>query len=514
MVRKVEVSKFANFVGTGPRANETFDPAQLRERSYTLGTSSRLNSLLNNGASFEGKAQLAPMPPPGSPGGARGRPEMDEKALRTAKLAQTLPKATGRFALARHLNDSGRPSSAAVRRRVAGNPSPRVTKKDPYELRGVGFESSATRFRRSIFPEHDMTQLQGLEWSNNTHLEPGIFEPDITHAENGPRYHMAVAAERSARSYTIMRKSNVPRLIMDVELARSTTTADVGPGKYNPKSTVPEPVKSTVSIMRSVVPRMVREYEPAGDANCTLPNYEHSWDADVWVSHAQGKQAGTVVPDASRLQDPAEVVRTRGEVAGPGERGWGVPERNIPNLNIGVNPMSDVTPDHKYDINDPFGQWTMSQELIKSPREYRWDAHSCRSLDRWLALLLLRAKVSRVVELQTWPLDKYQGLTLRTMSLCLNSASFKSKEPRFMQPIERTAAVDEREGREVSATTYGSAWYQIPHVRRDVQAPFLGPNGTGGSALMAIRHAARGVSPPATSFASFFNSRTFLQAAS
>jgi hypothetical protein len=100
------------------------------------------------------------------------------------------------------------------------------------------------------------------------------------------------------------------------------------------------------------------------------------------------------------------------------------------------------------------------------------------------------------------------------MSLCLNSASFKSKEPRFMQPIERTAAVDEREGREVSATTYGSAWYQIPHVRRDVQAPFLGPNGTGGSALMAIRHAARGVSPPATSFASFFNSRTFLQAAS
>ncbi len=33
--------------------------------------------------------------------------------------------------------------------------------------------------------------------------------------------------------------------------------------------------------------------------------------------------------------------------------------------------MSDVTPDHKYDINDPFGEWTMSQELIKSPREYR-----------------------------------------------------------------------------------------------------------------------------------------------
>jgi hypothetical protein len=33
--------------------------------------------------------------------------------------------------------------------------------------------------------------------------------------------------------------------------------------------------------------------------------------------------------------------------------------------------MSDVTPDHKYDINNPFGEWTMSQELIKSPREYR-----------------------------------------------------------------------------------------------------------------------------------------------
>lgn len=457
MVRKFEVAKFANFVGTGPSANDTMDPAQLRDRQHTLGTSSRLNSLLNRGASFQGKEhQRAPTPPPGAPGGARGQPAVDEKALRTAKLAQTLPKATGRFALARHLNGSGRPSSAAVRRRVGGNPAPRVTKKDPYELRGVAFESSATRFRRSIFPAHDMTQLQGLEWSNNTHLEPGIYEPDITHAENGPSYHMVVAAAQSAREYSIMRKSNVPRLIMDKVLLAGATTEDVGPGKYNPKSTVAEPVKSSVPIMRSVVPRMVREKVPAGDANCTLPNYEHSWDADVWVSHAQGKQAGAVVPDASRLEDASNVVQMRGDqlralgvkreedTAGPGERGWGVPERNIPNLNICVKPMSDVTPDHKYDINDPFGQWTMSQEMTKSPREYR--------------------------------------------------ASFKSKDPRFMQPIERTEAYTAREGREVSATTYGSSWYQIPHVRRGVQAPFLGPRGTGGSELMAIRHAARGVS--------------------
>ena len=33
--------------------------------------------------------------------------------------------------------------------------------------------------------------------------------------------------------------------------------------------------------------------------------------------------------------------------------------------------MSDVTPGHKYDINDPFGEWAMSQEQIKSPRDYR-----------------------------------------------------------------------------------------------------------------------------------------------
>ena len=103
-----------------------------------------------------------------------------------------------------------------------------------------------------------MTQLQSQEWANNTHLEPGIFEPEINNAENGPRYHMVVAAERSAREYKVMRKSNVPRLILDKVLKAGETSEDVGPGKYNPKSTVPEPVKSTVSSMRSVVPRMVR----------------------------------------------------------------------------------------------------------------------------------------------------------------------------------------------------------------------------------------------------------------
>ena len=129
-----------------------------------------------------------------------------------------------------------------------------------------------------------------------------------------------------------------------------------------------------------------------------------------------------MVPDSSRLEDPELIVLDRGEEAGPGERGWGVPERNIPvrcarsfrdhawlsgsvsiclsrsvcvslsvwsadricfdlhsqNLNIGVKPMSDVTPDHKYDINDPFGEWTMSQELAKSPREYRCVRACCR----------------------------------------------------------------------------------------------------------------------------------------
>ena len=38
----------------------------------------------------------------------------------------------------------------------------------------------------------------------------------------------------------------------------------------------------------------VKQYEPAGDANMTLPNYEHSWDTEDWVSHTRGKQTGTV----------------------------------------------------------------------------------------------------------------------------------------------------------------------------------------------------------------------------
>ena len=62
-----------------------------------------------------------------------------------------------------------------------------------------------------------------------------------------------------------------------------------------------------------------------------------------------------------------------------------------------------------------------------------------------------------------------------------------------MQPIERTAAVIERHGRELAPVTYGSAWYKIPHVARDVQAPFLGPRGTGGSELLKLREEARGV---------------------
>jgi hypothetical protein len=259
MVRKIEIPKFANFVGTGPSAHETLNADQLRGRSAAELASARLNGLLKGGASFESEGKPhVPVPPPGSPGARHGKSDQEERKLRTAKLAETLPKATGRFALARHLNGSGRPSSAAVRRRVGGNPPPRVTKKDPNEIRGVAFESSATRFRRSIFPEHDMTQLQSQEWANNTHLEPGIFEPEINNAENGPRYHMVVAAERSAREYKVMRKSNVPRLILDKVLKAGETSEDVGPGKYNPKSTVPEPVKSTVSSMRSVVPRMVR----------------------------------------------------------------------------------------------------------------------------------------------------------------------------------------------------------------------------------------------------------------
>ena len=41
-------------------------------------------------------------------------------------------------------------------------------------------------------------------------------------------------------------------------------------------------------------------------------------------------------------------------------------------VNFGIKPMSDVTPGNKYDINDPFGEWAMSQEQIKSPRDYRF----------------------------------------------------------------------------------------------------------------------------------------------
>jgi hypothetical protein len=258
MVRKIEVPQFANFVGTGPSAQKTLSAEQLGARSAAQVSSRRLNRLLKSGASFEveGREHI-PAPPPGESAGGHGRPDLEERRQRTAQLADTLPKATGRFALARHLNGGGRPSSAAVRRRVAGNPPPRVTKKEPFEPRGVAFESSATRFRRSIFPEHDQTQLQSLEWANNTHLETGIYEPDIKHAENGPRYHMVVAAQRSAREYKIM-SSKAPRLILDEVLKAGGTSEDIGPGKYNPKSTILEPVKSTVSSMRSVVPRMVR----------------------------------------------------------------------------------------------------------------------------------------------------------------------------------------------------------------------------------------------------------------
>ena len=50
-----------------------------------------------------------------------------------------------------------------------------------------------------------------------------------------------------------------------------------------------------------------------------------------------------------------------------------------------------------------------------------------------------------------------------------DSAVFKSKEPRFMQPIERNAAVIEKEGRELAPCTYGSSWYDttqahLPHM--------------------------------------------------
>ena len=42
-----------------------------------------------------------------------------------------------------------------------------------------------------------------------------------------------------------------------------------------------------------------------------------------------------------------------------------------------------------------------------------------------------------------------------------DSAVFKSQEPRFMQPIERTAAVIEKEGRELAPCTYGSSWCDV-----------------------------------------------------
>jgi len=186
------------------------------------------------------------------------------------------------------------------------------------------------------------------------------------------------------------------------------------------------------------------EYPPSGDANLTLPNYTHEWDEAEWHSHSNGKQTGTVVNSSPRLEDPSYVVEALGHEAMPGERGWGVPERNIVGVNVGIHPMSDETPNHVYDPNDPFGKWSLSEELVTSPREYR--------------------------------------------------AAFKSKEPRFMQPIERTAAGEldeakriEREGREVSAVTYGSAWYKIPHVAKEIPAPYLGPRGTGGSALLAMK---------------------------
>ena len=122
-----------------------------------------------------------------------------------------------------------------------------------------------------------------------------------------------------------------------------------------------------------------------------------------------------------------------------------MPERNIPGVNMGVHPMADVTPNHIYDANDPFGQWTMVKVASRSPHNF----HNV----------------------------------------------FESKVPRFAEPQDRTPRIAARDaagagrGRELSSTTYGSAWYKMVGPE-EPPTPYLGPAATGGSQLLAVRREA------------------------
>eukprot|EP01047_Picozoa_sp_COSAG01_P071229 COSAG01_NODE_11001_length_2030_cov_1.310202_1_plen_431_part_10 len=357
------------------------------------------------------------------------------------KVAAGLPPGSGRFCLAREVTRAGRPCSAEVRRRMMGSGPDRVAKAQSFETGGIGFFSGSKRFRRSVFPELDGTDLHFASWATNTHLEPGISEPDVRRFEEGPLNQMHVAAERSARSYTSIRRSNVPRLILDKILQACETEPHVGPGTYHPRPGAFPRVRVAphrqLSSLKSAVPRMGRSPQPPGDGTARLNNYEHTWDRKEWLR----TNAGSLVLQAERLADAQEVVRTCGQIPQPGERGWGVPERNIPGVTVGVYPMSDETPNHIYDHNDPFGQWTLVEQSASSIRQY--------------------------------------------------ASAFKSKAPRFMESLDRTPRTDSDGGREVSAVTYGSSWY-ASIAGEHTPSPHLGPAATGGSQLLALRREAQG----------------------
>ena len=88
--------------------------------------------------------------------------------------------------------------------------------------------------------------------------------------------------------------------------------------------------------MRSTTDNRAKIPEAAGGANLELNNFDFGWDRKQWADGY--RKLGAHVPKAARLDEAAAAVAARGAAAGPGERGWGVPERNIPNLTVGARP--------------------------------------------------------------------------------------------------------------------------------------------------------------------------------
>lgn len=124
-------------------------------------------------ANFEtpGKAAAIEPVPPGALG------------PRAKEMVGTMPHGSGRFSATQANTRKGRPCSAEIRKRTGQtyDIKPRVERLEAFEKGGVAFYSGIKRFRRSIFPEYDQTNLGCANWAHNTHLEDGINEPDTRH---------------------------------------------------------------------------------------------------------------------------------------------------------------------------------------------------------------------------------------------------------------------------------------------------------------------------------------------